>query len=120
MEWLVARYFKLQVHTDVNDDANRPEGLPGEHSEIVVGVVQVAELSHQTLGVQRPSLGVSGRSSEEPLEARKPVGEIDCRAKLEVVSGYTLVVGDGDLSPERKSSLAACRIPGATGAGEVL
>ena len=40
-----------------------------EHAELVARVVEVAELVHQPLGVERPALAVAGAPAQQPLPA---------------------------------------------------
>ncbi len=71
---LVRRNRQLQMHADVDDDAHRAHRLRGQHSHLPRGIVEVAELSHQTFGVQRPALAVTRDEAHQPLKAREPFG----------------------------------------------
>ena len=75
-ERVVLRDLELQVHADVDDDPGRPEGLGVEHAEPVAGVVEVAELVHQPLGVQRPALAVAADPAQQPLPAVEQLGAV--------------------------------------------
>ncbi len=44
-------------------DARGPERLAVEHAELVARIVEVAQLVHQALGVERPALAVAGAPS---------------------------------------------------------
>lgn len=58
---------ELEVHADVDDDAGRAVGLLVEHAKAVGGVVQVSELVHESLGVQRPAFGMTAHPSKKTL-----------------------------------------------------
>src|SRR5690606_41423310 len=45
-----------EVAADVDYDAGRAEQLAGKETESVLGLVEVAELVHETLGVEGPTL----------------------------------------------------------------
>ena len=47
-----------------------------EHAQLVRGIVEVAELAHQPLGVQRPAFAVPGHEPERALVPRQLVGEV--------------------------------------------
>ena len=59
---LVGGDGELEVHADVDDDAHRAHRLRAEHPQLVRRVVEVAELAHEPLGVERPTFGVPGRA----------------------------------------------------------
>ena len=109
---LVGGDRELEVHADVDDDAHRAHGLRAQHPELVGRVVEVAELAHEPLGVQRPALGVAGGAGERALEAAQRVGEVAHLRDLQVMAGDALVVADRHLAPERES--ASCRASGTT------
>ena len=77
-----------------------------EHAELVRGIVEVAELAHEPLGVQRPTLAVAGDETERALEARQLLGEVLHLRDLEVMAGNALVVAGAHLAPEREAGLA--------------
>ena len=56
VEALVVGDRELEVQADVDDDAHRAHRLRAQHAELERRVVEVAELAHQALGVQRPAL----------------------------------------------------------------
>ena len=85
-ERVVARDLQLQVHADVDDDPRGPEALAVEHAELVARVVEVAELVHQPLGVQRPALAVAGDPAHQPLPAVEHVLAVGRLGDLEVVA----------------------------------
>ena len=114
---LVGGDRELEVHADVDDDAHRAHRLRPQHPELVRGVVEVAELAHEPLGVERPALGVPGRARERALVAAQRVGEVAHLRDLQVMAGDALVVADRHLAPEREARLAERRVPGAARAG---
>ena len=85
-----------------------------------VGIVEVAELAHQPLGVERPALGVTGRARERALVPAQGVGQVPHLRDLQVMAGDTFVVADRHLAPEREARLAERGVPGASGSREVL
>ena len=54
-------------------DAGRAEALAVEHAELVGRVLEVAELVHQPLGVERPALAVAGDPAQAALPAVEDV-----------------------------------------------
>src|SRR5437764_3058135 len=62
---------ELEVHPDVDDDAYRAHRLGREHSQLPCRVVQVAQLTHEALCIQRPSFAVARHPTEQPLEPRQ-------------------------------------------------
>src|SRR5215469_6570329 len=52
--------IQFQVHPDVEGHLGGEQLLTVEHPEICPRVVQVSELSHEPLRVERPSLAVAG------------------------------------------------------------
>src|SRR6266511_2894018 len=117
---LVAGDGQLEVQADVDDDAHRAQRLRPQHAELVRGVVEVAELTHEALGVQRSSFCVPGPASERPLETTELLGQIADLRDLEMMAGDALVVADGHLAPEWETCLPECRVPRTAGAAEVL
>ena len=112
--------LELEVHADVDDDAHRAHRLRAQHAELVVRVVEVAELTHEPLGVQRPPFAVARHPAERALVAVELVGEVAHLRDLQVMAGDALVVADRHLAPEREAGLAERRVPGASGPAEVL
>ena len=49
-----------QMHADVDDDTHGAQHLCAEVPQPMVGIVEPAELIAELLGVQRPSLAVTG------------------------------------------------------------
>ena len=91
-----------------------------QHAELVGGVLEVAELAHEPLGVERPALGVTRRARQRALVAAQRVGEVAHLPDLQVMAGDALVVTDRHLAPQREACLAERRVPGAARAAEVL
>ena len=60
--------------------------LAVEHAELVAGVVEVAELVHQPLGVERPALAVAGDPAHQPLPAVEQLAAVGRLADLQVVA----------------------------------
>ena len=79
-----------------------------------VGIVEVAELAHEPLGVERPALGVAGRARERALVPAQGVGEVPHLRDLQVMAGDAFVVADRHLAPQREARLAERRVPGAS------
>src|SRR6184192_3057634 len=91
------------MDADVHDDAHGAKGLGPQHAQLVVGILQVAELAHQTLGVERPSLSAARYRRRQALKATelgRTVGEL---RQLKMMSWYPLVIGGRDLAPQWKS-----------------
>ena len=57
-----------------------------EHAQLVRGVVEVAELAHQPLGVQRPAFAVARDEAERALERAELVGEVLHLRDLQVMA----------------------------------
>ena len=60
---------QLEVHADVDDHAHRAHCLRAEHAQLVRGIIEIAELAHEPLRVERPPLAVTGEEAERALEA---------------------------------------------------
>ena len=103
------------MHADVDDDAHGAHRLRPQHAELVRRIVEVAELAHEPLGVERPALGVPRRARERPLVSAQEVGEVAHLRDLQVMARDALVVADRHLAPEREARLAERRVPGAPG-----
>ena len=99
---LVVGDAQLEVQADVDDDPDRSHRLGAQHAELEGRVVEVAELAHEPLRVQRPALGVPGVASHRPLEPVETLGQVADHADLEVMAGDALVVADAHLAPERE------------------
>src|SRR5690242_14122957 len=117
---LVGRDRQLEMQPDVDDDARGAQRLRPQHAELVRRVVEVAELAHETLGVERPPFGVTGPAGQGALEAAQLAGQVPDLRDLEMMTGDALVVADRHLAPEREARLAERRVPGTAGAAEVL
>src|SRR5205807_6345868 len=65
---LVRGDLQSNMHTDVDHDAHGAEGLCPEHPELVGWILQVPELTHQTLGVEGPALRVARYERGDALE----------------------------------------------------
>ena len=107
------------MQPDVDHDPAGPQRLRGEVAELDGRVVEVAELVHQPLGVQRPALAVAG-DELDPLEAREAVRLQHRVGDLQVVTGYGLVVPDREQPPLPEHRLAEHGQPGAARTAEVL
>ncbi len=103
--------LQLEVHADVDHDTGRPEQLGVEHAEQDRIVVEVAELAHQPLGVQRPPLGVSAGPGDQALEVVERVTLVHRRGDLQVMAGNALVVDDRGLPPRREHLAAGLDRP---------
>ena len=109
------------MEADVDDDPGRAQRLAVEHAEAVGGVVEVAELVHEPLGVQRPALAAAGDPAELALPAVEQVATVGGLGDLQVVPGHALVEDRGDLAPRGEAGDARRhRPPHAARAGEVL
>ena len=75
------------------------------------GIFEVAELAHQTLGVQRPSLAVTGDEAEQPLEPRQLVGHVHDLRDLQVMARNRFVVAGAHSLPEREAGPAEGAVP---------
>ena len=89
-------------------DAHRPHRLRGEHAHLVRGVLEVAELAHEPLRVQRPAFAVPRHESEQPLEARQRVGEVLHLRDLQVMAGHRFVVAGAHFLPQREARRRPC------------
>src|SRR3954453_3360562 len=87
-ERVVARDLELEVHTDVDDHPGRAEPLSVEHPQLVGRVLEVAEVVHQPLGVQRPALTVPGHPAQAALPAVEHVAAVHRLRALQVVTGH--------------------------------
>src|SRR5437763_1353969 len=96
---LVGRYRKLEVQPDVDDDAHRAQRLCPQHAELVCRVVEVAELAHEPLGVERPPFGVTRPAGQRALEAAQLAGQVPALGDREMMTGDALVVAERDLAP---------------------
>src|SRR5579864_9494470 len=123
LTWMVScalRNGELEMRADVEDHARRPKGLAAQHAELVVRVLQIAELAHQALGVKGPSLREAGHLRRQSLERIERAGQIDHLAKLQMMARDTLVKGGRHFAPEREASLSQRGVPGSAGAREVF
>ena len=91
-----------------------------EHAELECRVVEVAELAHQALRVERPPLAVARGEPRQPLKAVRRSGPIADLGDLQVMPRNSLVVADRDFSPQREAGLAERRVPRPPGPGEVF
>ncbi len=107
------------MHADVDHHSDSPQQLAIQEAEPVLGPLQVAELVHEPLRIQRPPLTVAA-DPYAALEACQLILPVAHLADLEMMARYALVVAGGDLSPERKDGPSLGGIPRATGPAEVL
>ena len=93
------------------------ESMPSSNA----GIVEVAELAHEPLGVERPALAVAGGEARPGAgsESRRS-GEVANLGDLQVMAGDAFVVADRDLAPEREAGLAERRVPRPPRTGEVF
>ena len=117
---LVDGNAQFEVHADVDDDSHGAHRLTAELAQLVERVVEVAELLHQPLCIQRPPLDVPRCRARQSLEARERVGLVAHLGDLQMVSGDALVVADRHLSPQRETGLAERRVPRTARPAEVL
>ena len=109
------------MHADVEHDARRPHPLPVQHAEAIRRVIEVTELLHQPLRIQRPALRVPRRAGEQPPPGVELGAVVDGLGDLQVMPRHTLVVHGGELAPRVELGDAlGDRPPHATGAGEVV
>src|SRR5690606_19358735 len=117
----VLRDRQLQVHADVDDDSGGPERLRVQHAELVAGIIEVAEVVHEPLRVERPALAVPRAPTKQPLPAIEQVRPYRRLGDLQVVAGHAFVVDRRDLLPGGEGIDAlGNRPPHAARAGEVL
>ena len=120
MQRCVSRDRQPEVQAEVDDDTDRAHQRGAEVAELVLRPLELAELVHQLLGVQRPTLAVARTPREQAVRAREPVGQADLDADLQVVSGEALVVRGRHLVEERDLHRVTERPPDRARAGEVL
>ena len=89
----------VQVHADVEHDAGGAHALAVEHAEAVARVIQVAELLHEALRVERPALGVAGGAGELAAVGVELGAVVHGLAELQVVARNALVVHGRGLAP---------------------
>ena len=87
------------MHTDVQHDARRAHPLAIEHAEPVGGVIEVPELLHESLGVERPPLGVARGAGQQTPPRVELCPVVDGLRDLQVVTGNALVVNGRQLPP---------------------
>ncbi len=108
------------MHADVEHDAGGAHALAVQHPEPVARVVQVAELLHQALGVERPALAVAG-GPVLPAPRVEQALVIGGLPDLEVMTGNALVVHRGEFAPGVELGDALGHAPPhLPGAGEVV
>src|SRR5699024_5547202 len=86
------RGLQPEVEADVEDHAARSQALRIEHAQVVAGVIEEPEISHEPLRVQRPALTVPGHPAHEAAPAIEGVGDIGGLTDLQVMAGHSLVV----------------------------
>ena len=110
---------KLEVEADVDHYPHGAKRLGREHPEAVVGVLDVAELVHEPLGVEGPAFPVARVRPQLALEGAEALLERHAEPDLQVVAGHPLVIRHRDLRPEWKPRPTLGGIPRASGAAEV-
>jgi len=68
-----------------------------EHPEPVAGVREVAQLVHEPLRIQCPTLAVSVNVGQLTLPAVEPVGAEGALSDLQVMAWHALVVDRGEI-----------------------
>ena len=109
------------MHADVDDHACSPEALGVKHSHPVAGIVEPAQLGHQTLGVERPALAVPGYPAAQPAPPVELIGEHHRPPDLQMVAGNTFVEHRRRLLPRMEGvDAVGNRPPHPARAGQVL
>src|SRR5438094_9733098 len=90
------------MDADVHDDAHGAKGLGPQHAQLVVGIIQVAELAHQTLGVERLYLSAARYCSRQALKATELGSTAGELRQLKMMSRYPVTIGRQDLDPHMK------------------
>src|SRR5262245_20217111 len=98
-EGIVLGDLELQVHADVDDHSRCTKRLRVEHPELLAGILEVAEVVHQALGVECPALAVPGDPAHQPLPPVEQIGTHDRLSDLKVMPWDTLVVDRRHVSP---------------------
>src|SRR3954453_24044300 len=109
------------VHADVDDDARGAQRVRIEHAHQVAVVLEVPQLLHEPLRVERPALTVPADPAPQPAPAVERAGEVGDLAALQVMARNALVVDGRGLAPGREALGARrYRPPHLPRAGEVL
>ena len=109
------------MHADVDDHPGGPETLGIKHSHPVAGIVEPAQLGHQTLGVERPALAVPGNPAAQPAPPVELIGEHHRPPDLQMVPGDTFVEHRRRLLPRMEGvDAGGNRPPHPARAGQVL
>ena len=111
MELFGRRDPHLAVQADVDDHTRSPQRLSGQPSELVDRIVEVSELVHQSFGVQRPALAVTGDRDAEALETGQRIGLVHHLGQLQMMARSALVVLESTAPPTAGS--VPFRRPGA-------
>ena len=93
------------VHADIDDHPTGPQHLCRQHPQLVFGFLQITELLHQQLGVERPPFPVARMPDHQPVETAQPIGERHLNRALQVMPGKPLVVGSTHLVPQGDAAL---------------
>src|SRR5690606_1757762 len=109
-----------EVTADVDYDAGRPEQLAGEEAEAVLGLLEIAQLVHETLGVEGPALPRARVPHIHSVEPGQPLLFGEGVTDLEVVAGEALVIGRRHLLPVGQALARARGVPDRAGAAPVL
>ena len=110
----------LAMQSDVEDHSRCAQRLTRQPSELVHRIVEVSELVHQSLGIQRPPLAVARDGDAEPLETGQRIGLVHHLRQLEMMARSTLVVLGRQGLPQREAFLPGDLMPDLTRPGEVL
>ena len=111
---------ELEVHADVDDHAHRADRLRGQHAELVRGVLEIAELAHQALGVQRPPFAVAREEPERALEARQLLRQVLHLRDLQMMAGNAFVVTGAHFAPQRECRASEGGVPRTARPAEVF
>ena len=113
--------LEAAVDPNIEDDACRTQRLAVEQAHAVARVVHVAQLCHQSLGVERPALTVARCPGVHAPPAVESLGPVHRLSDLEMMAGDALVVDGRQLAPGTELGEAlGHRPPHPTRTAEVL
>src|SRR5215216_4051409 len=90
------------MHPNVDDHPDRPERLRIEHAHPITGL-EVSQFVHQLLGVQGPTLAVSGTEEQFALPPIQQLCAVRILGDLQMMPRYAFVVDSSDFLPSRES-----------------
>ena len=93
------------MHADVEDHAGRAHPLSIQHAHTVARILQVAQLLHETLGVQRPTLAVARNPQHVGAPGVHSASQGRSDRNLQVVPRNALMVHGGGFTPGRERIL---------------